>query len=403
MIATMLLSFEQLSRPVALIGCDHLAESISTLLRGWRCREISASTETPPSITIRRTSKGYELESLWRKSTVAYRDEVNTVCSFIVDLIKAYIAADPTLLCLHSAAAEFAGRLVVFPSRYRAGKSVLSAHLAAAGVRVYADDVLPIDERANHGVALGILPRLRLPLPDGVDAAFRDFVRRRSGLRNQRYAYLDLDAESLAPLGEEAPIGAFVLLRREAGARPELAPVSKSEILKRVILRNFADEVRAVDILDRLHDVVGDARCFRLCYDAAAEAAELLKQSFKRWPSRRRPAKRARPTPSTASPRAPNDEATKEHFRRNPGIVENCVDDELFLVNPAGEAIYHLNAVGAALWRLLAEPIRLDEAVDVLRRAFPGVPQAQIARDVGTVLADLAKRGLIIGPPAPRR
>ncbi len=153
-------------------------------------------------------------------------------------------------------------------------------------------------------------------------------------------------------------------------------------------------------ILLRLLHLAAHARSDWLLSDDAAEAAELLKESFKRWPSRHRSAKRARPTPS---PDAPNDDAMKEHFRRNPEIVENCVDDELFLVNPAGEAIYHLNAVGAALWRLLGEPIRLDEAVDVLRRAFPGVPQAQIARDVGTVLADLAKRGLISGPPAPRR
>ena len=394
----MLLAFEEISRPVALIGCDDLAARIAAVLRGWRFAEVPASPESPPIITIRKTAGGYGLESPWRPSRDVYSDEVDAVCSFIVDLVKAYIAAKPSLLCLHSAAAEFAGRLVVFPSRYRAGKSVLSAHLAAAGVRVYADDVLPIDERANRGVAPGILPRLRLPLPDGADAAFRDFVRRRSGLRNRRYAYLDLDAGTLAPLGQEAPIGAFVLLRREAGAGPELAPVSKSEMLKRVILRNFADEVRAVDILDRLHDVVGDARCFRLRYDAAAEAAELLKQSFKRWPSRRRPAKRARPTPSTVSPGAPNDEATKEHFRRNPGIVENLVDDELFLVNPAGEAIYHLNPVGVALWRLLGQPIHLEEAVGLLHEAFPEVSRKRIKRDVARLLADLASRGLVDGP-----
>ena len=391
----MLLSFEQLSRPVALIGCDNLAESISTLLRGWRCREVSALTETPPCITIRRTAKGYELESLWRKSTVAYRDEVNTVCSFIVDLIKAYIAADSSLLCLHSAAAEFAGRLVVFPSHYKAGKSLLSAHLAAAGVRIYADDVLPINERGNRGVAPGILPRLRLPLPDGVEAAFHDYVEHRSVLCNKRYKYLDLDADTLAPLGEEAPIGAFVLLRREAGVPPELTPVKKGEMLKRVILRNFSDEVRAADILDRLHDVVGDAQCFRLRYSGAAEAAELLKERFKRWPSRRRTARHpARSATSTATRGA-----AKEMYRRNPEILDNLVDDELFLVNSSGQAIYHLNAIGTALWQLLVNPIRLDAAVDVLCRAFPRVPQAQIERDVSAVLADLVERGLINGPP----
>lgn len=74
------------------------------------------------------------------------------------------------------------------------------------------------------------------------------------------------------------------------------------------------------------------------------------------------------------------------------------VDDELFLVNPAGEAIYHLNPVGVALWRLLGQPIRIEEAVGLLHEAFPEVSRKRIKRDVATLLADLASRGLVDGP-----
>ena len=127
----MLLAFEGISRPVALIDSDDLVECFSAVLRGWRFPELASSSASPPIITIRKTSKGYGVESPWRPSPSYYRDPVDAVCTFLVDLIRAYIADDPSLLCLHGAAAEFAGRLVVFPTTYRSGKSTLSAYLAA--------------------------------------------------------------------------------------------------------------------------------------------------------------------------------------------------------------------------------------------------------------------------------
>ena len=393
--AAMLLAFEPMTRPVALIGCDELAPRIEAVLRGWRYRQIAAAAAGPPVITIRRTSGGYRLKSSWRPSGVVYRNQVDALCSFIVDLIKSSVAADPSQLChLHAAAAEFAGRLVVFPSRYQAGKSLLSAHLAAAGVRVWADDVLPIRRHANGAVAPGVLPRLRRPLPDNITAGFRDYVQRHSGLCNRRYLYLEVAAAGLAEKGEEAPVGAFVLLRREAGARPELAPVTGSQMLKRVILQNFAGEVPASDVLERLHGLVEDAQCFRLRYDAADEAAGLLRRKFKAWPARRRARAPEGAARASAGGQAERGVAAGD-LRRAPGIHQRRVDDELFLVNPAGDAIYHLNTVGAALWRLLGQPLPLTEAVAVLQQAFPAVPRARIERDVGAIVADLAKRGLI--------
>ena len=46
--------------------------------------------------------------------------------------------------------------------------------------------------------------------------------------------------------------------------------------------------------------------------------------------------------------------------------------DDMFLIDDATGGIHHLNTTGAALWRLLAEPITLREIVEVFREAFPG-------------------------------
>ena len=76
-------------------------------------------------------------------------------------------------------------------------------------------------------------------------------------------------------------------------------------------------------------------------------------------------------------------------------MTETAIDRDLFLVNPGRQGIYHLNATGAALWRLLAEPIGVEQAVAILHHAFPDVARAQIERDVTKVMAELTARGLI--------
>ncbi len=388
----MLLAFEGLSRPVALVGCDGLVEPVAAVLRGWRFAMV-ASSPAAPVITVEKTATGYRLDSPWLDEPLHHRDRVDAVCSFLVDLIRAYIADDPTLLCLHCAAAEFAGKLVIFPSHYRAGKSTLAAYLAAAGVRLFADDVLPIKKDGNKGVAPGILPRLRLPLPKASSAAFRAFVHDHAGLRNQRYLYLELDAEAVPPLGTAAPIGGFVVLRREDGGRAALSPIGKSEMLRRVILRNFAYEVEAADILGRLHSLVDEGKCFALTYSDGEDAVHVLRDSFARWPSRPRP--ETAPETGDAEAAGIGGGASGPRFQRNPEIVETAVEHDLFLVNPEGRAILQLNAVGAALWRLLAEPIAVDQAVGVLHQAFPDVARRRIHDDVAALIDDLAARGLL--------
>ncbi len=117
----------------------------SAVLRGWRFPEFPCSPP-PAIITIRKTAKGYTLDSPWRPSPAHYRDRVDAVCAFIVDLIRAFVDEDRSLLCLHSAAAEFAGKLVVFPNAYRTGKSLFCAETDGAGKFVCSLNVLTWDE-----------------------------------------------------------------------------------------------------------------------------------------------------------------------------------------------------------------------------------------------------------------
>jgi len=82
-------------------------------------------------------------------------------------------------------------------------------------------------------------------------------------------------------------------------------------------------------------------------------------------------------------------------LRRN-DIAETAVEDDIFLVVPETEAIFHLNAIGTALWRLLAEPHQRDDLVTLLSAAFIDVPPSVLATDVDTFLTNLQMGGLIV-------
>ena len=275
-----LLKFSGISRPVALVGCPELVAVIRSVLRGWSVREIDVPPSYNAAITIHGKIGGYRRESPWLSRPTTYPDPVNAVCDFLVDLVKAYVADQPSMLCLHTAAVELGDGLVIFPNAYKAGKSTLSVHFAASGLRLYADDVLPIEGGTNEGQAAGLLPRLRVPLPDDAGLRFHDFVAQRRGPASDRFLYVDLAEDELAPLGARAPIHGIVLLERGEVDLPTLTPLAASEAMKRAIAQNFARGVPALDILDRLYAIANDARCWELRYRSGEDAVALLCDAF---------------------------------------------------------------------------------------------------------------------------
>lgn len=405
----MLIAFDGIARPVALEGCEDLHACLAAVLRGWRFEEV-ASPGVDPVITIRRKNKGYRLETPSLGPAIHQPTDVGVVCAFIADLVQVYIADQSSLLCLHCGAAAFAGGLVIFPNQFRAGKSTLLARLAAAGIPVFADDVLPIANASGQGIALGFAPRLRLPLPGNAGAFFRRFIRAHGGPSDDRYLYLDLPPETLARHGRRMPIAACVLLDRRSAGSAQLVPTPKSRGLQRVILQNFARSVPATEIADCLCDLVTRVPCFTLRYSNLDDAAALLQDAFQGRSSSDRErsvaiARRRAPShakaPAIRRPRALRGKPPAALcYRRDPAIILHAVESDVFLVDPHSQSIYHLNAVAAGLWRLLREPTSAAEAVEVLSSAFPDVDAQQIRREVRNLLADLLARNLI-GPRQP--
>ena len=95
-----------------------------------------------------------------------------------------------------------------------------------------------------------------------------------------RWVYVRLGRGELAPFGDRAPIKAFVRLRRKNLGSAKLEPVTKSQMLKELVLQNFADQVPPVQILDRLLSITEAAQCCQLQFDTIGDAAKLLVDKF---------------------------------------------------------------------------------------------------------------------------
>lgn len=260
--------------------CKALYPIIGAILRDWPFELVASRTDPPLVIRVEKTSEGYKRQSSWLAQPVVFKDTVDTVCDFIVDLIHAYIAEHENYLCLHGAAVELKSGLMVFPNTYRVGKSLLSLKLVSRGAKLFSDDALPVSGWDNSGNALGILPRLRLPLPNSIGQTFTDFIDYRIGPQNSRYRYVSLDEKELAKRGTSAQVAAITVLNRQNGIEPSLQQAKKSDVVREMILRNFARQNPAVDILVRIHNIVDHAECFTLTYDTLDEAADLLEKVF---------------------------------------------------------------------------------------------------------------------------
>lgn len=387
------LYFDGISSPVKFCDDPALQAPLSNVFAYWGFREGQSADGVPLAATVRRDGDGYRIDTDWRDESPRFANPVNLVCGLVVALNQAWLNERQSHLCLHGAGIEIGGRLVVLPNFYRAGKSALTVCLAAAGGRVFSDDILPVLPD-NSAMALGVSPRLRLPLPGGLGRRSLQFIGERRGAANSQYQYVDLEAGSeQAPFGETTRFGGFVLLDRRESGPAGLIPVGEGETMKSLVLRNFARQVTMEESLDRLHALIEQAACYRLVYSNGDEAADLLMERF--TDTRRQAEKAAAPVAADRAAQPPP-AVGGAHPCRRPAVGERFVGEDLFLVGDDGESVYHLNLVGAGLWRLLDGRCSLDEAKEILCLAFPDIPPGQVGEDVERLVADLTGQGLLL-------
>ena len=83
-------------------------------------------------------------------------------------------------------------------------------------------------------------------------------------------------------------------------------------------------------------------------------------------------------------------------YKRQPAVSETELDGEFFLVEPDSEEVFHLDTMGAGLWRLIAAPQSLEDSIVVYQAAFPDADRQTVENDLRTALQTLLDRGLVV-------
>ena len=392
-----------LPAPVALHVPVKMRGLLGKLLHGWTF-EPWQGDECEPVLAMQMTPAGrFEITGRWVPDPVDCSDNVDAACAFIAELIRAYVNEVPDRLCLHAAGAVCGGRLLVFLGTRRAGKSVLSAAMTAAGMRLAGDDIIMIDAADGSGVAGGFSPRLRLPLPQNLAPATRAFIDAHSGTIGRQYAYLDLSADLIASKDERFDIGAFILLDRKDKGPTVLRPIAKSASLSAVIWQNFARRAPSDEILDRLYALVDRCGTCILEYSAVEDAVQLLQDSFSTWPANVQSilpdageVETPRPVAPATTKVSANEPPLTGRFRRRDGVAERELEGKCFLADNDGGTITVLNPMAAAMWRALSEPATADELVDLAALVFPETDRVIIEADVSAILRDFLAERLIV-------
>lgn len=391
--------FRGLKAPLRLVGAEAVGALLPKVAPGWPHEVRAADPAARPFFTIRARpdSPLFDCESHVEPAPPRQLDPVNAVCDAMAALAQAWPAEDARLICLHAAGVEMAGRLVVFPNVRRAGKSTLSAALARAGHRVFSDDVLPLsfsDGLAARGLAMGVAPRLRLPLPPVLPGPFRAWAEATSGPANAQYKYLTLPGQP--GQGEALPVGAFVILDRQEGAGPaRLDPVSPDAAMDALLHQNFTRDRHSADILEAMAACLAARPVFRLAYSGLGPAVASLEAAFSRW---------ADPAPAVAAAArlfrmADLDRdataGTKGPLVQRRGTLARMIGETLYLADAEGRAIHRMDPLAAAIWDLLEAPVTPQEIETLVAEAFPGTDRTRIAADLDRLLDDFAANGLI--------
>lgn len=389
-------------RPVLEIAGDgRLEAALGQIMVGWSLRPAGAAAA---GLRVVQGPGGWTCSGAGLEAPETYPDPVAAGCGVLANLFHAQTLEDAGTLCLHAAGIRIGDGVVLLTGDYRAGKSLLAAACCAAGQQVFSDDIVPLTPEAGVARAPGLALRLRLPLPGTLAPATRAFLDAHRVLAGRRYAYVRPPRHLLAPHGTEAPVRGLVSLDRRAGGTARLLALSPGAALAELVRRNFAREMPAGRILAALDALVVSMPCLRLGYADAGEAAELLRRAFASGDVSEFVSGDAAGFESEA-PEAP--EAPRPGSRTAPALSGEAVigraagvslrqrGDHAFLTDAAEQVIHHLNPTGAAVWRVLEEPVRLIDLVDLFAAAFPDRPVEALRADLARLIGDLAASGLV--------
>jgi hypothetical protein len=246
-------------------------------LFGWEAKRASDGSE--PAVTCRAQGDGYEIRAAVLPGGLYRARGAFEAADVIASALAALALCGRATILPHAAALQSPAGLVLLLADTTGGKSTLALTLAAAGWRLFSDDRLGLrrDMGASIGIAPGLAPKLRLPLPSSADP-LSAFLSTRTARRWPSHAYLALRSDEQAPPGARAPVAACLLLDRRATA-PALEPVHPARLVRALAESAAAPWLAPAEAMAAAA-AHADLPAFHLRYGEAADAARLLQARF---------------------------------------------------------------------------------------------------------------------------
>ncbi|NKB20480.1 MAG: hypothetical protein GKS01_08275 [Alphaproteobacteria bacterium] len=258
-------------------------------LGGWPMQGLGPAPEQPYDIDIVENSDGSMVIRLAGPggNDMEMDDALDAANNFAGALIGAYIARQSDTICLHASTALVGGGLVVLVGDSFSGKSTTSLQLACAGYRFFGDDRIAIrwdDESLPIGQCLGLMPKMRLPLPPDCGAAFAEYIEGFSELQDEEAAYLRLGDQEAAGFGEEAPIKALIALDRRDTGDSIFEEAPRPQLVKSLLSQVYAPHLAISNLVPSMNRLASLVPCFTLRFSNSREAAQMIAARFRERP-----------------------------------------------------------------------------------------------------------------------
>lgn len=393
------LTYPGLDGTIILENADEVLSALNDLMTGWVPKvtvmhpESGASEPAAFVSMVRCKGSRMNLHSPWLDAPLERLQTASAACGVVADISQAFCNQQVDCLGLHCGAVQINECLVVLTGPARAGKSTLMSRLSAeADMIVFCDDILPV---LSDGLAfgLGLAPRLRLPLPDGVSDAFRAHVAAFLGPSDRRYGYLC--GPNIAPHGTRAALGALIVLDRGADCTARLHRMEATEAVQHLVRQNIAAPGEGTAHFDQVTRMAESLPCLKLVYSDLEEAVALLRKAFGAGGLAESGIEIAPSLPAMLDPVIRRPALLGQFYLRSPQVAVRLVQDDLFLWHAAEHSYFHLNPVARAIWTLLETPITGAEIADMLAVVFPDADPDRIAADVAALLGAFETEFLI--------
>lgn len=274
--------------PVLVENAEAVMPYLPYYMAGWPLKWAGPVAETPPDVKVIEHPDGtYQVVSAGPGgSDFMFDNPYDAANGLAGGLISVFVSRDPQMVCLHAGAARVGDGLVVVIGDSFAGKSSVALHLAVLGNRFFGDDQIGVTlENPSQGLCLGLMPKVRLPLPEDCGDAFREFVDGYSSMQGDEMAYLKLWEGEAGTFGDTAPVRALVFLDRRDAGETELHPASRPELVKTMVRTAFAPHISSPGLLAGLTRLADAAEAYHLQFSSSRDAAGLLSREFRNMAS----------------------------------------------------------------------------------------------------------------------